>query len=134
MDIVYVREVESVEIEKRYMTGGEENGFKLSVYEDEGCNREVEDIDFGPIKPGEEKERWYWIKNTGEVELPRVYVGMGVIGSEGWETRTENYLGGPLDVGEKSMMPFRLKVEEDVEPGDYLGNIPITVYDDEDFY
>lgn len=122
-----------MEIEKRYVGISEEEGedFDLSVYEDECCREKVMNIDFGPVKPGEEKIKWYWIKNTGEAYLPEVYVGMGIIGEEGWETRDDSTIEGSLDVGEKRMVAFRLKVEAEVRPGKYSGSIPITVYGEE---
>ncbi len=122
-----------MEIEKRYVGISEdrEEDFDLSVYQDERCENKVKNIDFGPIKPGEEKIKWYWIKNTGEAYLPEVYVGMGIISEDGWETREDSSIEGSLDVGEKRMVAFRLRVGVDVQPGKYSGSIPIVVYGDE---
>ncbi|MBS3781346.1 MAG: hypothetical protein KGY66_06595 [Candidatus Thermoplasmatota archaeon] len=123
-----------MEIEKKYrgaLKEESEGEFKLSVYEDEKCSREVKNINFGPVRPGEEKNKWFWLKNTGERYLHRIYVGHGVIDSKGWRSMAENYLGGSLDVGEKCMALFQLKVASEVEIGEYSGSIPITVYGDE---
>ncbi|MBS3817152.1 MAG: hypothetical protein KGY76_06280 [Candidatus Thermoplasmatota archaeon] len=123
-----------MEIEKRYLglpDGVSEKDFELSVYRDKECTEEVKNIDFGPIEPGEEKSRWYWLKNTGEVHLSKVYVGMGIIHMEGWESRTDAYSAGSLEVGEKCLAAFQLKVAPETEPGNYSGSIPITVYGSE---
>ncbi|MEF8832578.1 MAG: hypothetical protein V5A66_03545 [Candidatus Thermoplasmatota archaeon] len=123
-----------MEIKKEFRGVSEENSksdFKLSVYEDEKCYREVKNINFGPVRPGEEKNKWFWLKNTGERYLHKIYVGHGVIDSDGWRSMSENYLGGSLNVGEKCMALFQLKVHSEVEIGEYSGSIPITVYGDE---
>ncbi len=123
-----------MEIDKRYVgisDDGSEERYEIKVYRDEECTEEIKDIDFGPIEPGQEKSKWFWLKNTGEVYLPRVFVGMGIIGKRGWDSISESYLGGSLDIGEKCIAPFRLKVETDADLGEYLGSIPITVYGDE---
>ncbi|MEF8874894.1 MAG: hypothetical protein V5A88_09555 [Candidatus Thermoplasmatota archaeon] len=120
-----------MKIEKRYVGMPDEvseEDFGLTVYEDKECTVEVKNIDFGPIEPGEEKIRLYWIKNTGETYLHKVYVGMGIIKPEGWDTRTESYFVGSLDTGEKSSAAFRLKVVPETDSGNYTGSIPITVY------
>ncbi|MFP4001291.1 MAG: hypothetical protein ACLFU5_05265 [Thermoplasmata archaeon] len=126
-----------MEIEKRYM-GSSDDGlkkeFELSVYENESCSREIKSINFGPVRPGEEKNKWFWLKNTGEKYLHKIYVGQGVIDSDGWSSRSESYLGGALDVGEKCMALFQLKVEPGVDIGEYSGSIPITVYGDDSIF
>ena len=121
----------SLEIDKKYVgipDGVDEDGFEISVYEDDMCSKEVKNIDFGPIKPGEEIDIWYWIKNTGEVKLPKVCIGMGIIDENGWQTIDDNFIGGEMEIGEKKMVPFTLKVEQEAAPGKYAGSIPITVY------
>ena len=126
-----------MEIDKKYVGMSEEHlkeELEISVYKDEECSEEVRYIDFGPIKPGEEKSEWYWIKNTGEAYIPEVYIGMGVINKRGWESRTDNYVGGPLEVGEICMVAFCLRVDNDVKPGNYSGSIPVTVYGPEHMY
>ncbi|MFO7991049.1 MAG: hypothetical protein R6U61_02000 [Thermoplasmata archaeon] len=114
--------------------GAYDDDYEISVFEDEHCETRVEEIDFGPITPGEEKIIWRWIKNTGKVPAPKVFVGRGVINSEGWISESENYQEGPLEVGEKKEVPFCLKVEEDAEIGMYYGKIPVTVYGTEEFF
>ena len=124
-----------MEIDKKYVgVPGEEgkNGFEVSVYEDNQCKEEVRNIDFGPIEPGEEIDIWYWIKNTGEVKLPKVSIGMGIINENGWETIDDEFIGGDMEVGEKKMVPFKLKVDPEASPGKYAGSIPITVYGPDD--
>ncbi len=123
-----------MEIEKNYVglsERGQEGEFELSVFEDESCHREVRNINFGPVRPGEEKDKWFWLKNTGDLYLNKIFIGKGVIGSEGWRSKSESYLGGSLEPGEKCMALFQLKVEKEVEVGEYSGSIPITVYGDE---
>lgn len=123
-----------MEIKTRFFgmpEGIDEEDYEISVYRDEDCERKLKSIDFGPIKPGEEKSEWVWIKNTGRASMAEVCVGMGIIGERGWETKTENYIQGSLEVGEKNRVPFNLKVEPDASPGEYSGEIPITVYGSE---
>lgn len=120
-----------MEINTKYRDFPEEylkDEFELSVWRNKNCTEKVKKIDFGPIEPGKEKSRWVWIKNTGQVILPEICVGMGIIDGEGWKSRTDGYLEGPLEVGEKNQVPFRLKVEPEAKIGKYSGEIPITVY------
>ena len=122
-----------MEIDKKYVGIPDgEDGFEISVFEDDLCTQEVDKIKFGQIKPGEEIDIWYWIKNTGCVELPKVCIGMGIIDEDGWATIDDNYIEGEMKVGEKKMVPFKLIVTPEATPGNYAGSIPITVYGPDD--
>ncbi len=128
---------DSVKIEKRYrgsLNEDQEKEFELSIFENKCCSREVKCINFGPVRPGEEKDKWFWLKNTGKEFLPKIYIGQGVIDSDGWRANSESYLGGSLDVGEKCMALFQLKVHTGVDIGEYSGSIPVTVYGEENTF
>ena len=88
----------------------------VGVYEDEGCTRNVTEIDWGFLEPGSNITREVWIKNTGNVEVVLNMTTEGWIPAEAsdYMTLTWDYEGQNLNASQAIRVVFMLSVSQTI--------------------